>query len=142
MAVKTKKEALTAATPAVKELNKTFYEVEDLVNNNADGNPPVNTTAAMLSAIMEQQFSADNIEQKTELNDEQIVIFSQCETFADRYNLPLLKKITGGMMRKNVSRNRKGRIEWADIAKASFNAAYADDQERGLKSIPARLAGL
>lgn len=152
MGVKTKKEVAETINPNkkpaqanadVKKVNRVFFDVNELANTAAQeqGAPP-NTTAVMLAEIMAHQFSTENLAQKTELNEKQIIVFSQSETFADRYELPLLKKIVYGIMEKSISKNRKGRKEWESIAKASFGAARFDDEEQIRKGIPARLAGL
>lgn len=98
-------------------------------------------SAIIFSRIMEETYSKEDIALKTELNDNQILVFSQAEAFSAKYDLPLLQDLVTGIMEKSVSRNRKGRKEFEAIAKASFNSIYQSEQDNGRKSIPDRLLG-
>lgn len=119
------------------EVTNDFFNPDEVIMHGDERPSP---SVEIFKVIMEQTYSKADIALKTELNDKQIVAFTTAELFSKRYHLPLLGDLVVGHMEKNVSRGRKGRKEWADVAKASFQSVQAIEQEqRG--TIPDRLLG-
>lgn len=101
--------------------------------------PQVNPSVEIFGKITKEIYSVNNIELKTELNDAQIMAFSQARAFANKYKVPLLAEFVKNISKYSISRNRKGRKEFESIAKANLQMAGNDEQER--RSIPDRLLG-
>ena len=108
---------------------------EEQINNNA----PVNPQVEIFSNITKEIYSTKNLELKTELNDKQIMAFSQARAFAKIYKVPLLATFVRNISLYSISKNRKGRKEFSDISKANLQMAGADEKEPS--SIPARIFG-
>ena len=101
--------------------------------------PPPNPSVEIFGKITKEIYSIKNIELKTELNDAQIMAFSQARAFANKYKVPLLNEFVKNLSKYSISRNRKGRKEFESIAKA--NLQMAGNEEREKRSIPTRLFG-
>ena len=101
--------------------------------------PPPNPSVEIFGKITKEIYSTKNLELKTELNDAQIMAFSQARAFANKYKVPLLNEFVRNLSKYSISRNRKGRKEFESIAKA--NLQMAGNEEREQRSIPARLFG-
>lgn len=99
----------------------------------------INPQVEIFAKVTDEIFSFEKLEAKTDLNDSQIMAFSQAMAFADTYKLPLLVTFVENISKYSISRGRKGRKEFSDIAKANLNMAQTDEIEH--KSIPARLLG-
>ena len=101
--------------------------------------PQPNPSVEIFGKITKEIYSTKNIELKTELNDAQIMAFSQARAFANKYKVPLLNEFVKNLSKYSISRNRKGRKEFESIAKA--NLQMAGNEERESRSIPDRLLG-
>lgn len=102
--------------------------------------PPVpNPSVEIFDKITKEMFSIKNIELKTEVNDPQIMAFSQAKAFAKRYKVPLLAEFVTNISKYSISRNRKSRKEYGDVAKANLQMSGAEEREN--RSIPDRLLG-
>jgi len=104
-----------------------------------NGTPPPNPSVEIFDKITKEMFSSKNIELKTEVNDAQIMAFSQARAFAKRYKTPLLAEFVNNISKYSISRNRKSRKEYGEVAKA--NLQMASTEEREARSIPDRLMG-
>ena len=108
-----------------------------------EGNMPApiqpNPSVEIFKSITKEIYSKRNIELKTELNDNQIMAFSMAKAFSKRYKVPLLKEFIVNLSEYSISKNRKGRNEFKEIAKANLQMASAEERER--QSIPDRLLG-
>lgn len=93
----------------------------------------------IFSKIMDQTFSTDQLELKTELVDKQLMVFSEARLFAEHHSSPLISSLLEFYSLYAISKNRKGRKEFESIAKASFSTLNEDEEQR--QSIPARLLG-
>ena len=98
-----------------------------------------NASVEIFKSIVDEIYSKKNIELKTELNDRQVMVFSQAKSFARRYKIPLLKELVKNYSEYAISKNRKGRNEFREIAKAMNQMAANDEMIQ--KSIPDRLLG-
>jgi len=54
----------------------------------------------------------EDVEVKTELNDQEILTISKLRFVADRYEIPVLRDFTDNLMTLKISRHRKGRTEF------------------------------
>lgn len=82
-------------------------------------------------------FSKEDIEVKTELNDRQIVAFSRGMIFAKKYNMNLLEGLINQISIYSISKGRKGRKEFENVAKANLGM----HNEESTRNIPGRLFG-
>ena len=98
-----------------------------------------NPTVEIFKSITKEIYSTKNLELKTELNDRQIMAFSQARAFAKMYGVPLLAEFVKNISKYSKSKNRKGRKEFTDISKANLQMAAVEERERA--SIPDRLLG-
>lgn len=96
-----------------------------------------NPQVEIFEKVTNEIFSKKSIQLKTDLNDRQVLAFSRASVFARKYKRPLLKQLIKELSLYSVSRGRKGRKEFENIAKA--NLGMANDDER--RSIPDRLLG-
>ena len=101
--------------------------------------PAPNASVEIFKSIVDEIYSKKNIELKTELNDRQVMVFSQAKAFAKRYKVPLLKELVKNYSEYAISKNRKGRKEFSEISKSNLQMAANDDMMQ--KSIPQRLLG-
>ena len=67
--------------------------------------------------VLKELFTDENIDQKTELSDEEINLFSRGDIIADKFKLPLLKKYIHKFEKLRVSKLRQGRKEFVETAK-------------------------
>lgn len=102
-----------------------------------NSSPPINPSVEIFGKVTKEIYSTKNLELKTELNDMQIMAFSQARAFAKRYKVPLLEEFVKNISKYSISRSRKGRKEFENIAKANFQMVSGDVGED--RSIPQRL---
>ena len=98
-----------------------------------------NPSVEIFKSITKEIYSTKNLELKTELNDNQIMAFSQARAFAKKYSVPLLAEFVKNISKYSISKGRKGRKEFTDISKANLQLASGEDRET--QSIPSRLLG-
>ena len=96
-----------------------------------------NASVEIFGKVTEEIYSTDKIELKTDLNDRQILAFSSATVFANKYDRPLLKSVVRQLSLYSVSRGRKGRKEFENIAKANLGMSTEEEA----RSIPDRLLG-
>lgn len=96
-----------------------------------------NASVEIFGRVTDEIYSKKSIELKTDLNDRQVVAFARANLFARKYRMPLLKGLVREISLYSVSKGRKGRKEFENIAKA--NLGMNMEEER--KSIPDRLLG-
>ena len=82
---------------------------------------PENRKDIWMQEVSKQIFSKDNIEVKTDINTSQINALTKGLLFAKTYNVSLMKDLCDTIMVLSVSKDRRGRKEFTDIAK-TFNA--------------------
>lgn len=122
--------------------NKNIAQVtQGIFSNTPEGAlpPPINPTVEIFSKVTDEIFSFKKLEAKTDINDAQIMAFSQARAFAKKYKIPLLNELVANISKYSISRGRKGRKEFSDIAKANMGGGFTEEHER--QSIPARLLG-
>lgn len=76
-----------------------------------------------IEKIVEEIYSTDDIEVKTDLNDAEIKAIAKGQIFADRYNCNVVEKLCNKIMVLKVSKGRLGRKEFKDIAQSIQNPA-------------------
>ena len=99
-----------------------------------------NPSVEIFKSITKEIYSTKNLELKTELNDTQIIAFSQARAFSKKYKVPLLAEFVKNISLYSISKSRKGRKEFEAISKANLQMA-GSVEERETPSIPARLLG-
>jgi hypothetical protein len=72
----------------------------------------------MLNAFANENYSVKNIQLKTELNINQITIYSKALLFGKRYKNTVIPELVNNIMRLSVSKNRAGRKEYTSIAQS------------------------
>lgn len=106
-------------------------------DNVISGMNKVNPSVEIFGKVTDEIFSKKSIQLKTDLNDKQILAFASASVFARKYKRPLLASIVKELSLYSVSRNRKGRKEFENIAKANLGMSMEEDS----RSIPDRLLG-
>ena len=101
--------------------------------------PQPNPTVEIFGKVTDEIFSFKKLEAKTDINDAQVMAFSQARSFSKKYKVPLLAEFVKNISKYSISRGRKGRTEFSNIAKALNNAASYDEETS--RSIPDRLLG-
>ena len=103
--------------------------------------PPTapNPSVEIFDKITKEMFSTKNLDLKTEVNDAQIMAYSQGRAFARYYKVPLLSEFIKNLSMYSISRGRKGRKEYSDVAKANLQMAGMEEREK--RSIPDRIFG-
>ena len=104
---------------------------------NSQGLERPSSAVEIFAKATEEVYSTENIELKTELTDRQIIAFSRAKVFANRYGCSLLNELVDNLSIYSVSRGRKGRKEFENIAKANLGMSQEDEA----RSIPDRLLG-
>lgn len=94
--------------------------------------PEENRKDMWMQEVSKQIFSKDNIEVKTDLNTNQINALTKGLLFADTYGVSLMRNLCNTIMVLSVSKDRKGRKEFTEIAK-TFNNESELDFKPGLK---------
>lgn len=98
-----------------------------------------NPNVEIFKSITKEIYSTKNLELKTELNDNQIMAFSQARAFSKKYGVPLLAEFVKNISKYSISKGRKGRKEFESISKANLQMLSGDEREN--PSIPDRLLG-
>ena len=78
--------------------------------------------------IIEEVFSKQDIQLKTDLTSRQIAAFARAKLYYEKYNVPMIGKLLQDMSEWLVSKDRKGRKEFTDIAKA-FSSSFGSEVE-------------
>jgi hypothetical protein len=79
-----------------------------------------------MQEVSKQIFSKDNIEVKTDLNTNQINALTKGLLFAETFNVSLMERLCNTIMVLSVSKDRKGRKEFTEIAKTFQNETELD----------------
>jgi phosphatidate phosphatase APP1 len=82
--------------------------------------------------VIDEVFSKENIEVKTDLNNRQIIAMSKGEIFAQRYDCSIMRDLCEAIMIRSVSKDRKGRGEFTEISK-SLNMPSEMEESLSLK---------
>ena len=90
-------------------------------------NPDDKTKDELLLKIIDEVFSKEDIEVKTDLNNQQIVAFSKGKLYSDRFKSPLIGKLVDHLAIYSVSKDRKSRKEFTEISKA-LNSMTNDEE--------------
>lgn len=84
----------------------------------------------MLNAFAKENYSVKDISLKTELNINQITVYSKALLFSTTYQNKLLPKLIDNIMKLSVSKNRAGRKEYVNIASAMVAGTPAISEQR------------
>ena len=98
-----------------------------------------NLKIKLLTEAIGQTYNREHIQLKTELNKEQVLVFSKSKTFAKRYRAPLLDELTTNIMENSLSLNRSSRKEFERTVTSALNTVVTDDNIR--RSLPDRVMG-
>lgn len=93
-----------------------------------------NEKLEMLSALVKENYSAKDVEVKTELDMRQIEAYSVGILFAERYKNPLVRDLVHNLMKLSISKGRKSRQEFAGIAKATLGGFNEEVPDTSLRS--------
>lgn len=69
-----------------------------------------------LEMLNSEVYSTENIEVKTDLSQEQINAMAKMVSFAEYFKIPVLESFSNNYMKLQVSKDRKGRGEFTQIA--------------------------
>lgn len=97
---------------------------------------PTSIRDKQLEMMLREAYSRDNIEMKTELNMKQINSFALGKLFAREFNCSIINDLIDDTMVLLVSKGRKGRKEWSQMARA------ASDDPVDMGGIRSRLLGM
>ena len=89
--------------------------------------------------MLEEIYSTKKIEVKTDLNPLQIMAFSRAKLFASEFDCEIMSQFVDLIAIFSVSKGRKSRQEFTEIAKALNNAHSENEQEQKLSE---RLLGI
>lgn len=92
-----------------------------------------------LNEITNKVYSTDDVEVKTELNDKQIISFSRANTYANIFNIPVVKELLKDICVYSISKNRKSRKEFTQLAQGL--GGFISNMEAEPKSIKDNLMG-
>ena len=90
--------------------NKHLRDEPDINNANLDVDPWEEYNA--LKELLTGDVSRDTLAGRTEVNEAQIVVFSQARELARYYGLPILDNLVDHMLRFSISKGRKSRKEF------------------------------
>lgn len=79
--------------------------------------------------LTQENYSKEDIEVKTELNQQQILVFARGKEFAKKYKTPLIDNLMENIMILSVSKNRQSRKEQKEIAQSMLGSQA--ELERG-----------
>lgn len=97
-----------------------------LTPNNTDNIPQESIQDAHNAKIIEEVYSTENIEVKTDLNELQIKAITKGQLFAEHYNCSIMGKLCNKIMVLSISKNRLGRKEFKEISQNIQNPPEPD----------------
>lgn len=92
-----------------------------------------NEKLEMLNELVKQNYSKENIEVKTDINDKQIRAFGVARLFADKYKNILVFNLVEQFMTLSISKDRKSRKEYQEIAKSMLGSQTEIDNRPSMK---------
>ena len=113
-----KKPLLDALTPFLMGDNKNITESEE------------NTRDDLLLKIIDEVYSTENIEVKTDLTQDQIITFTRAKLFHKKFGSELMLELVNELAIYSVSKDRKGRKEFTEISKALNSREDAESDPR------------
>lgn len=90
-----------------------------------------------LEEIVKEIYSTKDIEVKTDLSQEQVNAVAKMVSFSEHFNVPILEKFANNYMKLMISKDRKGRGEFTQIA-TSANSSMTMEEP----SVLAKLGGI
>mgnify|MGYP001152651069 CR=1 FL=1 len=93
----------------------------EVFDNAIISSDPVDENAKHLDKIVDEIYSIENIEVKTDLNQAQINAITKALVFAETYKVGILTTIANKHMALLISKDRKGRGEFTQIAAGMEN---------------------
>lgn len=82
----------------------------------------------LLLKIIDEVYSTDNIEVKTDLTPDQIIAFTRGKLYHKKFGSELMLNTVNELAIYSVSKDRKGRKEFTEISKA-LNSREADETD-------------
>lgn len=102
--------------------NKSFFE-NVVIPQQAENDSPENKALEML---IEGIYNTEDVDIKTDLNNEQIIAMTRAQMYADLFQVPVLNVVVKKMMRMLISLDRKGRKEYTDIATKTYGGSSGE----------------
>lgn len=88
-----------------------------------------NEKLELLNSLVKENYSTDNIAVKTDLNENEIRVFSVGLLFGERYKNPLVTDLVNKLMTLKLSKNRKSRKESVEISKSLLGSNNPEEVE-------------
>lgn len=101
-----------------------FLMGDNIKVNASDENP----RDELLLKIIDEVYSTENIEVKTELNEAQITTFTRAKLYHKKFGSKLILELVNELAIYSVSNGRKGRKEFTEISKA-LNSREAEETD-------------
>ena len=87
-----------------------------------------------LLKIIDETYSKKDIELKTELNQRQVNAITKAQLYGERYNCQIVKDLAQNHMILLVSKDRKGRKEFSEIARSMQAPSMFEEIQPTLKT--------
>jgi hypothetical protein len=87
--------------------------------------------------MVEEVYSTTDVELKTDLNNAEIIAITKGKLFSKTFNTPIISELCLTLMELKISKDRKGRKEFVEIAKSLLTPTLEEQSS----SIPQRLLG-
>lgn len=84
-------------------------------------NNPEPSDSKYLELLVEEIYSTKDIDLKTDLTQDQINAVAKMDSFADFFEIPMLKAFGDKFLRLQVSKDRQSRKEFTQIASTATN---------------------
>jgi len=111
----------------------TPFILGDLFGKKDDADPENEVRDELTLKVIDEVFSTKDIEVKTELNDRQIIQFTRGHMFHSVFGSPRMLQLVNTLAIYSVSKGRKGRKEFTDIAKSINSFDTGLDPEMGVR---------
>lgn len=89
-----------------------------------------NAKLELLKSATQEIFNKTDIEVKTDLDPNQIMLMANAKFFATRYKSTVLNVYTQDIMQLLLSKNRKSRQEHSALAKALVQSEQAEETDK------------
>jgi hypothetical protein len=100
------------------ELNKIFM-TDDFKQNKEEDKP--SKREELLDKLTNEVFNTENIEVRTDINQRQVTSLSKGLLFAEKFESEVLKEFCNNIMKLSLSKDRKSRKEFGEMARSSIN---------------------
>jgi hypothetical protein len=95
--------------------------IKDILMMNTDSGGSKNENKELKERMLDGAFNKKNIKMKTDLKNNQIVPIIKLELFASIFKNKSAKTVLKNMYELSVSKDRKGRKEYTDMARNAYS---------------------